>query len=85
MDTYEYKISREVVGVECGARWWYNRHIHVGAEFSFRQKEFNKLFCKSIVHVTYTFLIATFTAKVKAAAASVASAFRTPAFAPIAA
>jgi hypothetical protein len=59
--------------------------IHVGAEFSFRQREFNRLFCKPTIHVTYTFLIATFTAKVKAAAANVASAFRTPAFAPIAA
>lgn len=59
--------------------------IHVGAEFSFRQREFNRLFCKPTIRVKYTFLIATFTAKVKAAAANVASAFRTPAFAPIAA
>jgi hypothetical protein len=57
--------------------------IHIGAEFSFRQREFNRLFCKPVIHVTYTFLIATFTAKVKAAAAYVASAFSTPAFAQV--
>lgn len=39
----------------------------VGAEISFRQRELNRLFCKSTVHVTYTFLIATFTAKASAA------------------
>ena len=31
--------------------------IHVGAEFSFRQREFNRLFCKPIIHVRI-FLIA---------------------------
>lgn len=33
----------------------------VGADYSFRREEFNRSFCKSTVHVTYIFLIATTT------------------------
>ena len=32
--------------------------VLVVADYSFRREEFNRSFCKSIVHVTYTFLIA---------------------------
>lgn len=55
---------------------------YVGADYSFRRKDFNRLFCKSTVGVTYTILIATFTANVKSfvskTAASFASAFAMP-------
>ena len=56
--------------------------IHVGAEFSFRQREFNRLFCKPTIHVRI-FLIAN---KLASAFASLKSLFAPNyAFAPIAA
>jgi len=59
---------------------------YVGADYSFRRKDFNRLFCKSTVGVTYTILIATAFKNVKAfvsnAATSVASLLTTQTFAP---
>jgi len=55
----------------------------IGADYSFRQKEFNRLFSKSVIRVTYTFLIAKTIETVKAGFAQLANAFRTPAFATI--
>ena len=58
-------------------------YIHVGAEFSFRQREFNRLFRKPTIHVRI-FLIAKTTF---ANAIAKVQSFITPnfAFAPIAA
>lgn len=56
--------------------------VSIGADFSFRRKEFNRLFCKSAIRVTYIFLIATFTAKATAGFAKLANAFRMPVLAP---
>lgn len=52
-------------------------YIHVGAEFSFRQKDINRLFCKPTIHVRI-FLIAN---KLATAVKSVPAVFA-QAFAP---
>jgi hypothetical protein len=50
-------------------------YIHVGAEFSFRQRDFNRLFCEPTIHVRI-FLIANTIAKaVKSVPAVFAQAF----------
>lgn len=52
----------------------------VGADYSFRRKDINRLFCKSTIHVRI-FLIAKSIASIKGSLASFASAFevKTPA------
>ena len=54
-----------------------------GADIAFDKRTFNRLFCKPILHVMHILIANTFASKVKGAVASLASAFRAPAFAPV--
>ncbi len=55
---------------------------YVGADFSFRRKDFNRLFCKSTAGVTSTILIATALETVKAKVFAFVDSFRVLTLAP---